>query len=88
MMHLIRTTIALPLVFASSVVGATGEPVNVNEADAEALQRLVGVGPATAEAIIEDRADNGPYATVEALTRVNGIGEATVESIREQVIFE
>lgn len=50
-------------------------PVNVNTAGADELDALPGIGPATAQAIIEDREANGPFATVEDLMRVSGIGE-------------
>lgn len=50
-------------------------PVNINTAGADELDALPGIGPATAQAIIEDREANGPFATVEDLMRVSGIGE-------------
>lgn len=49
--------------------------VNINTADATALDELPGVGPATAAAIIEDREANGPFVSPEDLMRVSGIGE-------------
>jgi competence protein ComEA len=70
------------------MAGATTLPVNVNEADREALQALEGVGPATAEAIIEDRQANGAYQRKVELTRVKGIGDATLEAIRDDVTLE
>ncbi len=84
----------IPLVTAASLflsaagAAATDAPINVNEANADQLQSLNGVGPATAEAIVEDRAQNGPFASAEELVRVNGIGAATLESIRERVAIE
>ena len=44
-------------------------------ASAEELMRLPGIGQATAEAILADRAANGPYAAPEDLTRVKGISQ-------------
>jgi competence protein ComEA len=49
--------------------------VNINTADAAALQTLDGVGPATANRIIEYRQANGPFKTTEDLKKVSGIGE-------------
>lgn len=49
--------------------------VNINTATSEELQTLSGVGEATAEAIIHDREQNGPFASIEDLMRVSGIGE-------------
>lgn len=58
-----------------SAGASTGSLVNINNATAEELQTLPGVGEATAEAIIEDREQNGPFASNEDLMRVSGIGE-------------
>lgn len=87
-MRILRHVLAgLCLAFAA-VVASAADPVNVNAADREALQSLNGVGPATAEAIIEEREANGPFTRVEELVRVNGIGETTMERLREAVTVE
>ena len=55
--------------------------VDVNRADASDLQRLPGIGPALAAAIVDHRTRFGPFATLESLTAVSGIGPATVERL-------
>lgn len=74
--------------------GATAPPagppagsgkVNLNAADATALQELPGVGPATAEKIIAYRDENGPFRSVDELDDVSGIGPKTMERLRELV---
>ncbi len=79
---------ALGLCLSAGLALATTDPINVNEADADRLEALTGVGPATAMAIIEDREMNGPFENVDALVRVRGIGESTLEQMREQVSVE
>ena len=78
----------LGLALASGSALASSDAVNINKADVDELQRLDGVGPATAEAIVEHRRANGPFQRIETMTRVNGIGEATLEAVREQVTLE
>ncbi|MGD8494736.1 MAG: ComEA family DNA-binding protein [Gemmatimonadales bacterium] len=58
---------------------APGETIDPNRADAVQLQRLPGVGPARAAAILRERERGGPFATPSDLTRVSGIGPALVE---------
>lgn len=60
-------------------------PVDLNRADATLLQTLPGIGPATAAAIVEDRASNGPFASIEELERVPGIGPAKLAALRDLV---
>jgi competence protein ComEA len=62
-------------------------PVNINTADAETLAaELTGVGPALANAIIEDRRRNGPFSSAEELARVSGIGERVVALNRGNIL--
>ena len=61
--------------------GGSGQ-ININTADAAALEALPGVGPALAKRIVDYRAEHGPFATVDALTDVPGIGQAKLEALR------
>ena len=56
--------------------------VNLNIADSAILQTLPGIGPVTADNIIQDREANGPYSSLEDLTRVSGIGPKRVEALQ------
>lgn len=67
-----------------SADGADGK-VNLNIADATQLETISGIGPATAEAIIDWRESNGPFTNVEQLLDVRGIGPAKFEAMRDAV---
>lgn len=58
---------------------APGEKIDVNRADAVQLQRLPGVGPSRAAAIVRERDAGGPFATAADLERVAGIGPGMIE---------
>ena len=59
--------------------------VNLNTASLEDLKTLNGIGDSKAQAIIDDRTENGPFSTVEDLTRVSGIGQKTFENLKDQI---
>ncbi len=59
--------------------------VNINTATITQLDTLPGIGPATAQSIIDYRDENGDFETVEDLIEVAGIGEATMNEIRELI---
>lgn len=70
---------------ADALPAALLEPIDVNRADAEELERLPGIGPALAARIIEARRGQ-PFTSVDDLVRVRGIGAATVERLRELAV--
>mgnify|MGYP001597796670 CR=1 FL=1 len=58
--------------------------MDVNEASAEELQTLPGIGPKLAERIMANR----PYLKVDDLLKVSGIGPMTIEQFRDRVRVE
>ncbi len=56
--------------------------ININTASAQELEALPSIGPVTAQAIIDYRTANGPFASVEDIVKVRGIGPATLEKIK------
>jgi competence protein ComEA len=77
----------------SAVAGSTGAaapeamaaPLNLNTATPEQLDELDGIGPTTAQHIIEYREAHDGFRSVEELDQVPGIGETRLASLREQV---
>jgi competence protein ComEA len=56
--------------------------VSLNSADSKQLQTLPGVGPATAERIVEYRKEHGRFTAIEELLAVKGIGPKKLEKMR------
>lgn len=59
--------------------------VNINTAPQAELEKLQGIGPAKAKAIVEDRAKNGVFKNIDELKRVKGIGEATFDKLKGDI---
>jgi competence protein ComEA len=57
------------------------EPIDINQASLQELQRLPGIGPKISQRIVEERQKN-PFKSVEDLCRVSGIGAKTLERLR------
>ncbi len=55
--------------------------ININNATAEQLQQLPGIGPAYAQRIVEWREENGNFTSKEQLLEVRGIGQRRLETI-------
>lgn len=59
--------------------------ININTADSTQLQELTGVGPATAEKIIDYRKQNGRFQSIEDIKNVSGIGDKTYEKLKDHI---
>jgi competence protein ComEA len=59
--------------------------IDINQATVADLDRLPGVGPSTAQAIVDHRTRNGPFASVDDLLAVRGIGPAKLAELRALV---
>jgi competence protein ComEA len=72
---------------APAAAGPTqpGIPLNLNTATLEQLDELDGIGPMTAQNILDYREANGGFGSVEELGQVPGIGDVRLASLREQV---
>jgi len=60
-------------------------PLDLNQATLEQLEALPGVGPTTAQAIIDYRSRHGPLSSVDDLLEVRGIGPAKLDGFRDLV---
>ena len=59
--------------------------VSLSSATVEELDELPGVGPITAQKIVDYRAEHGPFASVDDLDAVPGIGPTRIEQLRDLV---
>jgi competence protein ComEA len=78
--------VAQAAVGAAGVAGAfPGGKVHLNSATLDQLDELPGIGPVTAQKILDYRAANGAFRSVEELDAVSGIGPARLEDLRPLV---
>lgn len=59
--------------------------ININTATLEELDKLPGVGEATANKIISHREENGQFKNIEDIKNVNGIGDKKFENMKELI---
>jgi len=75
--------VLLLILFFSHATSASESLVNINNAGvSELAEKLSGIGPAKAKAIVDYRNLHGPFTSVEELINVKGIGPRTLEKIR------
>ncbi len=65
--------------------GASTGPVHLSTATLEQLDSLPGVGPVTAQKILDYRAKHGAFSSVDELDAVPGIGPSRMDQLRDLV---
>jgi competence protein ComEA len=66
--------------------GVPAGPIQLSSATEEQLDSLPGIGPATAQKILDYRTEHGAFRSVEELDEVPGIGPTRVEQLRGLVV--
>jgi competence protein ComEA len=59
------------------------KPVNINTATSEELQQVPGIGPATAQKILQMRKSYGAFKSVDDLLAIRGLGQKRLEKMRK-----
>lgn len=59
--------------------------ININTATKEDLDTLPGIGPATAQKIIDYRQEHGNFSSIEDIKNVKGIGEAKFSKMQDKI---
>jgi comEA protein len=82
----------LPILFISVLFSSAAlagkkkppaQPVNINTANSEQLQLVPGIGPATADKILQMRKSYGAFKSVDDLLAIRGLGPKRLEKMRK-----
>jgi competence protein ComEA len=67
---------------AAASAGASEGPISLGTATVEQLDEIEGIGPVTAQEIIDFRDQHGGLSSIEQLDEISGIGPSTMEALR------
>jgi competence protein ComEA len=67
------------------LTGPLSGPVSLNTATLDQLDELDGIGPVTAQKILDWRAEHGGFSSVDDLKQISGIGTKRFESLKDSV---
>ena len=85
--HLLSSFLFLSLIFSASADAGKkkppAKPVDLNTATSEELQQVPGIGPATAEKILQMRKSYGAFKSVDDLLAIRGLGPKRLEKMRK-----
>ena len=77
----------LNLIFCAAILPAKkkppARPVNLNTATSQELQQVPGIGPATADKILQMRKSYGAFKSVDDLLAIRGLGPKRLEKMRK-----
>jgi competence ComEA-like helix-hairpin-helix protein len=68
---------------ASATKKPPPKPININSASSEELQQVPGIGPVTADKILQMRKSYGAFKSVDDLLAIRGIGKKRLEKMRK-----
>jgi competence protein ComEA len=68
-----------------AAVAAADGPISLGSATVEQLDEIEGIGPVTAQKIVEFRDQQGGLSSVDQLDQISGIGPATMEALRARL---
>jgi len=69
----------------SSTAGTSEGPISLGTATMEQLDTIEGIGPITAQKIIDFRAQHGGIGSIDQLDQIDGIGPATMDALRTRL---
>ena len=77
--------VTTPTAAASTSVVPSADLININTATLAQLDSLPGIGPTTAQKIIDYRTTHGPFQKIEDIMNVSGIGPATFDKLKDLI---
>jgi competence protein ComEA len=84
-----RATSPVGVAAGPGVPGSAGAdsaaPINVGTASVDDLDTIEGIGPVTAQKIVEFRDQHGGVSSVDQLDQIDGIGPATMDALRSRL---
>ncbi|MSQ20231.1 MAG: helix-hairpin-helix domain-containing protein [Betaproteobacteria bacterium] len=80
-----RKTFIAVIVLLLLSVRLANAAVDINTATAEEFDRLKGIGPVKAKAIVDYRTKNGPFKSIGDIKKVPGISDATFQTIKPDI---
>ena len=70
---------------SAAVPAAPAALININTASVTDLDALDGVGPSTAQKIVDYRTENGGFKTIDEIKNVTGIGDAKFAAMKDSI---
>jgi competence protein ComEA len=68
-----------------SATAVSTAPINLNSATAAQIAELPGIGPKTADLVVQYRQKNGPFKKIEEIMNVKGVGEKSFLRIKDRL---
>ena len=82
---LLAQTAAKPVKLARPAVAVSTDIINLNTATAAQIATLPGIGPKTADLIVQYRQKNGSFKKIEEIMNVRGIGEKSFLKLKNRI---